>query len=444
MARIGVAISGGGHRASLFGLGALLYLADAGQNVDVVSIASVSGGSLTNGFVAQQVDFAKVDPEGFRARVVRPLAGCIAQKGTVLPPSPFTLLYLIALGMVTLAAVVGVWFIPWPVGLRVAAFVVGLLVAGLVAQQRGNITLRAFRRLLFAPEGRSTSLSDIHTNIDHVLCSTDLHAGENVYFSGRFVCSYRFGWGEPGDLPLVYPVQASAALPGAFPPRRLPTVRHRFAHALPEVQGTSTLVLVDGGVYDNMADQWGLNIADRKARWPEAAGLQEVDQLVVVNSSAGMAWQPKLGRLGFPLLGEFLALLHDKSILYDNGNSVRREWLRDRFAAATSGGPGPNGVLVHIPQTPMTEASAFASSTDPQLSGRANAVLALLEPRKDYWTTLARSCATEKTSLSKFGTRRAANLLEHGYVLAMCNLHVLLGSPLLPLPDRPDLEQICS
>ena len=227
MARIGVGISGGVivRRCSVSAL--LMYLADAGQNADVASIASVSGGSITNGFVAQQVDFAKVDPDEFRAQVVGPLARCIAQKGTVLPPSPFTLLYLIALGVVTLATAIGVWFIPWPVGFRVAAFAVGLLVVGLVAKQRGNVALRAFRRLLFAPGGRPTPLSEIHATVDHVLCSTDLHAGENVYFSGRFVCSYRFGWGQPGDLALAYPVQASAALPGAFPPRRLPTARHR-------------------------------------------------------------------------------------------------------------------------------------------------------------------------------------------------------------------------
>jgi hypothetical protein len=46
---IGVALSGGGHRAALFALGVLWYPADAGKNRSVTSIASVSGGSLTNG-----------------------------------------------------------------------------------------------------------------------------------------------------------------------------------------------------------------------------------------------------------------------------------------------------------------------------------------------------------------------------------------------------------
>lgn len=41
MTRIGVALSGGGHRATIWGLGVLLYLADAGRQGDVGAIASV-------------------------------------------------------------------------------------------------------------------------------------------------------------------------------------------------------------------------------------------------------------------------------------------------------------------------------------------------------------------------------------------------------------------
>jgi predicted acylesterase/phospholipase RssA len=51
---IGLCFSGGGHRASIFSLGALLYLVDAGRHHDVKVISSVSGGSLTSGFFAVQ------------------------------------------------------------------------------------------------------------------------------------------------------------------------------------------------------------------------------------------------------------------------------------------------------------------------------------------------------------------------------------------------------
>jgi NTE family protein len=44
--RLGVALSGGGFRATVYGLGALLYLVDSGLNKQVTSISSVSGGSI--------------------------------------------------------------------------------------------------------------------------------------------------------------------------------------------------------------------------------------------------------------------------------------------------------------------------------------------------------------------------------------------------------------
>ena len=52
-----VALSGGGHRATLFGLGALLALSDTCANECVTSIASVSGGSLANGAIAARLDY---------------------------------------------------------------------------------------------------------------------------------------------------------------------------------------------------------------------------------------------------------------------------------------------------------------------------------------------------------------------------------------------------
>ena len=80
---IGVALSGGGHRASLFGLGVLLYLGDAGKLPEVTSLASVSGGSLTNGFVAQTVDLTRADDGGTFERAMAPFARQLAQGGTL-------------------------------------------------------------------------------------------------------------------------------------------------------------------------------------------------------------------------------------------------------------------------------------------------------------------------------------------------------------------------
>src|SRR5262245_6044086 len=76
-----VALSGGGFRATAFGLGVLLYLADSGLNQRVHTISSVSGGSITNGFVASECDFASVtDTEKFR-RVAAQLAQIVSGRG---------------------------------------------------------------------------------------------------------------------------------------------------------------------------------------------------------------------------------------------------------------------------------------------------------------------------------------------------------------------------
>src|SRR5687767_7272041 len=49
---IALCLSGGGHRATVFALGALLYLVDAGLHRRIRLVSSVSGGSLTSGFLA--------------------------------------------------------------------------------------------------------------------------------------------------------------------------------------------------------------------------------------------------------------------------------------------------------------------------------------------------------------------------------------------------------
>src|SRR5512132_3452679 len=75
--RIGVAISGGGYRAAAWGLGPLMYLADAGLHRRVVTASSVSGGSITNAGLGLE-SFGKMPPEDlwkYSARLAPKLAG---------------------------------------------------------------------------------------------------------------------------------------------------------------------------------------------------------------------------------------------------------------------------------------------------------------------------------------------------------------------------------
>src|ERR1700750_829426 len=123
--RVGVALSGGGHRASGWAAGLLLYLADAGRNGDIGVIASVSGGSITNGVVAQQMDYRQA-----RAAEVREGVGPLLDH-TAYPGLCFwgrsTNLYVI-----TVLGVLGLGLLGFLAGL-VMAFITGIgIAAGIV------------------------------------------------------------------------------------------------------------------------------------------------------------------------------------------------------------------------------------------------------------------------------------------------------------------------
>jgi predicted acylesterase/phospholipase RssA len=435
MAEIGVAMSGGGHRAALFGLGVLLYLADAGKNGEVSSIASVSGGSLANGYVGQSTEYRSVSATEFSA-VAGQLARQIAQRGTVFAWWPVKAFLLVL--VLWLVGTFALWALPLFWAWRLLLFLAALILLAKLAEQRGKLAGLAFARTLYTPPGqrKPTLLRELHTGLDHVICATEMHSGEQVYFAGGFVASYRFGWGTPADLPLHVAVQCSSGLPGAFPVRWLRTSRHQFVGG---TERAAWMALADGGVYDNMADQWGQNVEARQARWPQAAALRPPDELIVVNSSGGNFWK-SVGALRTPLVGELRALKRDEEILYDTSTSLRRQGLVGRFDRAELMGKGLRGALVHIPQSPFDVPTAFANSPDwPERADRAQAVLAKFAAAGESaqtWKELAARSSQVSTSLSGLGTESAAGLLRHAYLLAMANLHVILGYPLLDLPGN--------
>ncbi len=444
---VAIALSGGGHRACLFALGALLYLVDAGKGPAIASVSSVSGGSLANGVLAQDLDLGSAGP-GDLGPIASRAAGQITSRGTLFG-SAWTIAYLLLVGLATLASVALPWFLPIAGALKVVLLLAGLLLTAWLLSARGRVCALAFDRTLFLADGRSTRLGDIHKGVDHVFCATDLHAGEHVYFSGGFVNSYRFGVGEPGDVKLSTVVQASAAFPGGFPASWLPTKRHHFrGGAQEEAARTRRMALVDGGVYDNMADQWARGMGSRLQRHlPRGLQVRSADELIVVNSSAGLDWG-RLRGLRLPAVGELLTLLRDKSVLYDNGNSLRREALVSAFKAAEAGSGSLHGALVHIPQSPFLVPHRFAERSD-AAAERAGAALAALtesggEEAERRWAKVASKNSRVATTLCRLDVATASRLLHHAYVLTMVNLHVILGYPLLAMPDPGRFDAIAA
>ena len=439
MTRVSLAFSGGGHRAAAFSLGVLLYLVDADVHAHVESIASVSGGSITNAFVGQQVDLSNTTSDQFEKQVARPLLSRLASRGTLWAPLE-TKIYVLALAVGLLAVCV----VPWTLSIGLAAkaiiFVAAILAWGELLRLRGHICARSLRQTLYSPR---VLLRDIHDSTKHILCSTDLQAASHLYFSKSFVYGYAAGLGNPGTLLLAVAVQASAALPGAFPPRLIR--RSRLGMRKGEVAAASRsryLVLADGGVYDNMADQWAHGYRERVERL-RITDLGEVpEELIVVNASAGMRWRP-FRRASVPILGELVALLRDKDVLYNATTAPRRRDLISTFENAERSGIGMKGTLVSISQSPFGVARRYESEAGSR-GDRARTAIEHLNPVTEQdWDKIAALNSGVATALSKLGPHTTSRLVCHAYVLAMCNLHVVLDYPLLPIPDQRQFWEWC-
>jgi predicted acylesterase/phospholipase RssA len=298
MSRIGIALSGGGHRATIWSIGVLLYLADAGRQRDVGVIASVSGGSIANGVVAQELDYAQASADEVRARL-RPLLRHVAYVGLFFW-GPSTNLYLISLfsvlglGVLGIAAGLIMAFISgvttWA-GVVLLASLAVLAIGFVMFSRRSQVVDSALARTHYSRDGRPTMLAGIARSLDHVMCATELQSGDHFYFAPTFLYSYRFGCGRPSALRLSTAVQASACVPGAFAARKLATAPHQFQRSPSVTEPAavpSQLVLSDGGVYDNMADEWLDGLASRMAENPSLLVMTPaVDEMLVVNSSAG-------------------------------------------------------------------------------------------------------------------------------------------------------------
>jgi hypothetical protein len=506
-----------------------MYLVDSGSQGDVTSISSVSGGSMTNGFIAQSTDFRMVSGPEFQ-RTMTPFVHRLATKGTLQGRAPTRLdkisflvpllllglfalprsnmenfvIYVIAVAvwagialpwlfatlsamayvvvlMVSLVvALVWPWVVPissagrrgatanvldWlasPPG-RLVLFVVSIVAWGWVAAFRGAVCRRAFRTTLFSPQkGRPTLLKDIAANgIDHVFCATDLQSAEQVYFGNDFIYGYRFGKGRPGDLRLYDAVQASANLPFGFPPRRIKTGGHGFEYLdkegrcpeqddRPDPYPPRAMVLTDGGVYDNMADQWPQGFAGRADKcWPTLrTEHNEPKVLIVANASAGLEWQT-MRRSRIPLFGEIAALLKIKSVLYDQTTAHRRSAMIGQFARAELEGRGLKGALLNISQSPYKVADAYAKTRKGswrERGRRSRQVIALLGDdcdRREAWKKVAKEDAAVGTVLSALGVDVSGRLLHHAYLLAMATCHVILGYPLpQTLPPKERFENM--
>ena len=206
---IGLSLSGGGYRAMLFHLGALIRLFELGLLKRFDRISSVSGGSITSAKLG--LEWARVNNRSdLFSRVVEPvrdLAGI-----TIDVPS-------IAEGI----------FLPGSVSDRVAGH---------------------YRKHLF---GDST-LQALPDEPRFVINATNVETGSLWRFSKPYMRDWQVGRIDNPQVPLADAVAASSAFPPVLSPFVLEVSPADFSLVEGGVDSSflSDITLTDGGVYDNL------------------------------------------------------------------------------------------------------------------------------------------------------------------------------------------------
>jgi len=223
---VALCLSGGGYRAMLFHLGALMRLNELGWLRKLDRISSVSGGSITAGVLACRWRELAFDAEG----VATNFAGEIAEPLRALAGRTIDL----------------------------PAIVRGILLPGSI----GNRLAGSYRRHLFG----ATGLNELPDRPRFVINATSLQSGVLWRFSRPYLWDWRVGEVPNPTTPLATAVAASSAFPPFLSPVVLGFSPSDFVpRSGGDLEGDEyrrKVVLTDGGVYDNL----GLETAWKSAR----------------------------------------------------------------------------------------------------------------------------------------------------------------------------------
>jgi NTE family protein len=222
---IGLCLSGGGFRSSIFHLGALWRLHELGVLSAVRLISSVSGGSIISAFLADRAVNASVsdqpgfaqwlDQLDFRLEIATPFRALVARDFRTWPVLKH-----------------GLWNWAAP----------GLRARQLERSYQQRLTPLKLEQLPMAPS--------------FVFCATDLTHGASWEFRRQRSGSWQAGYLDSGQWPLARAVAASACFPPLFGPMRISAPASDFKGGRKRPQADPRhpvrIDLTDGGVYDNM------------------------------------------------------------------------------------------------------------------------------------------------------------------------------------------------
>jgi predicted acylesterase/phospholipase RssA len=462
---LGIALSGGGIRAALFSLGAMLYMCHSGLRRRVRVITSVSGGSITNAALVSAGDLATMESLELQRAIVR--AGrALAKEGAFFLPSrkrlvasallgvAFPLIYtaitLVLLGsalFTTTNLVILGLFVP----ATVAWFVFVLLLS------RAPSQIRAYDKIIARSTSESSNFKDrfqrqekqtlsslSDSSVCHIFCATELNSGQPFYLTPRWLYTPAFGWGN-ADLKVSEAVYASAAFPGAFPPLKVSVDQldmsgGSVAHVRPK-----HFLLADGGVFNNFGTEWFEDASEASTRLYGTDDRfeipTEVDAQIVVNASAPprvteldtkARWRRPWSWVPLRNVQTFLRII---SILYENTLEPRmRAFERE----------SDEYIVLDISVQPNELARTIRDkSQSPEVKLRAEKMFKRLSELDKYWDEFIRRTSLTPTKLSFVGVDLATALMRHGYLMAAIACHARFDTPGIDkVPDEYWFDQL--
>jgi NTE family protein len=217
-AGIALCLSGGGYRAMVFHLGALMRLNQAGLLSKLSRISSVSGGSITAAYLGLRWNDLAIDQETGVAGALDLVIDKIREMAST---------------TVDAGAILGGILLPGPISDRVAA---------------------AYDDVLF--DGATLAdLPDDNTGPRFVINATNIQSAALWRFSRPYMGDYRVGLVRDPKVRLSLAVAASSAFPPILSPLELEIADPFDANIngdLSDAAYRRKVFLSDGGVYDNL------------------------------------------------------------------------------------------------------------------------------------------------------------------------------------------------
>jgi NTE family protein len=269
---VGLSLSGGGYRATLFHLGAIRRLNEFGILPKVTTLCSVSGGSILNGFLA--------------ARLRKPLSAGIAnyENEASQPVREFCSLDIRR----------------W---LALEAVIPGTHNSiGLADKYEKHLT-------------NGKPLSEIPATPAHVFCTTDLAYGVNWTFTKETCGDYQAGRQDtPANWHVSLAVAASSCFPPVFKPLHLDLdpreLKGRRDQGPSRDKCIREITFSDGGVYDNLGLEpvWKTH---------ETVLASDGGALFPIGGDTGFSWE----------IGRFVGIPENQAL------AVRKRWLISNFVS---------------------------------------------------------------------------------------------------------------